>query len=216
MPAYTQKPLITIIASISANRGLGKNNQLLWKIPQDLSFFKKVTTGSPIIMGNKTYFSIGRPLPNRLNIVVSRTLVSQSIQIDGCEVVPSLKEAIALATSYLTLHRFNHSERNTQLIGAPEDASILNTRPISEPHGGMPQPQTHAEIFIIGGAQIYAHALESKVVDRVLLTEIHQSSDADVFFPVLEEQEWQEVSRESHFDETNGLSFDFVDYRKRA
>jgi dihydrofolate reductase len=80
----------------------------------------------------------------------------------------------------------------------------------------MPQPQAQAEIFIIGGAQIYTHALESKVVDRVLLTEIHQSSDADVFFPVLQEKEWQEVSRESHFDETNGLSFDFVDYRKRA
>lgn len=216
MSAHTQKPLITIIAAISENRGLGKNNQLLWKIPQDLSFFKKVTTGSPIIMGNKTYFSIGRPLPNRLNIVVSRTLVSQSIQIDGCEVVPSLKEAIALATSYLTLHRFNHSKRNTQLIGVPEESSILNTQQISESPSSTPKSQSQPEIFIIGGAQIYTHALESKVVDRVLLTEIHQNSDADVFFPVLEENEWREVSREPYFDETNGLSFDFVDYRKRT
>ena len=189
-------PRVTVIAAISQNRGLGKNNQLLWKIPQDLNFFKTVTSGSPIIMGNKTYYSIGRPLPNRLNIVVSRTLVQQNIKIDGCEIVSSIKEAIALATSYLNLH---------------EPIYTVSSEPKE-----LKQSPVEPEIFIIGGAQMYAHALKSNIVDRVLLTEIHQTSDADVFFPVLEKNQWQEVWRESHFDEQNGFSFDFVDYRKLA
>ena len=214
MPAYTQKPLITIIAAISANRGLGKNNQLLWKIPQDLSFFKKVTSGSPIIMGNKTYSSIGRPLPNRLNIVVSKTLVGQCIKIDGCEVVSSLNEAITLASNYLSLHQHINSELSERVLGSKDESIGLVDRQLAKltPSHLRVDPA----IFIIGGAQIYAHALKNNIVDRVLLTEIHQASDADVFFPVLEENQWQEVWRESHFDEQNGFSFDFVDYRKLA
>ena len=208
-------PRVTIIAAISQNRGLGKNNQLLWKIPQDLNFFKKVTSGSPIIMGNKTYYSIGRPLPNRLNIVVSRTLVQQNIKIDGCEVVSSIKEAILLATSYLSLHEPIHTDSSNQTIDSKEESIILATRQLAGYNGSV-NASIEPEIFIIGGAQIYAHALKSDIVDRVLLTEIHQASDADVFFPILEENQWQEVWRESHFDEQNGFSFDFVDYRKLA
>ncbi|MBS1174694.1 MAG: dfrA [Burkholderiaceae bacterium] len=206
-------PRVTIIAAISQNRGLGKNNQLLWKIPQDLSFFKKVTSGSPIIMGNKTYYSIGRPLPNRLNIVLSRTLVQHNIKIDGCEVVSSIKDAIALATNYLTLRKLTHFEPSEQPIDSKEESIILATHQLAE-HNRLSNPYIEPEIFIIGGAQIYANALKNNIVDRVLLTEIHQTSDADVFFPVLEENQWQEVWRESHFDEQNNLSFDFVDYRK--
>jgi dihydrofolate reductase len=208
-------PRVTIIAAISQNRGLGKNNQLLWKIPQDLNFFKKVTSGNPIIMGNKTYSSIGRPLPNRLNIVVSRTLVQQNIKIDGCEVVSSVKEAILLATSYLSLHEPIHTDSSNQTLDSKEETIILATRQLAEYNDSV-NASIEPEIFIIGGAQIYAHALRSDIVDRVLLTEIHQASDADVFFPVLEENQWQEVWRESHFDEQNGFSFDFVDYRKLA
>lgn len=208
-------PRVTIIAAISQNRGLGKNNQLLWKIPQDLNFFKKVTSGNPIIMGNKTYSSIGRPLPNRLNIVVSRTLVQQNIKIDGCEVVSSIKEAILLATSYLSLHEPIHTDSSNQTLDFKEETIILATRQLAEYNDSV-NASIEPEIFIIGGAQIYAHALRSDIVDRVLLTEIHQASDADVFFPVLEENQWQEVWRESHFDEQNGFSFDFVDYRKLA
>ena len=208
-------PRVTIIAAISQNRGLGKNNQLLWKIPQDLNFFKKVTSGNPIIMGNKTYSSIGRPLPNRLNIVVSRTLVQQNIKIDGCEVVSSIKEAILLATSYLSLHEPIHTDSSNQTLDFKEETIILATRQLAEYNDSV-NASIEPEIFIIGGAQIYAHALRSDIVDRVLLTEIHQASDADVFFPVLEEYQWQEVWRESHFDEQNNLAFDVVDYRKLA
>jgi dihydrofolate reductase len=85
---------LTIVAAVASNLALGKNNQLLWHLPADLQFFKKTTLNHPIIMGRKTYESIGRPLPRRLNIVISRQL---DLQIDGCVVVPNLRTAIALA-----------------------------------------------------------------------------------------------------------------------
>jgi dihydrofolate reductase len=85
---------LTIVAAVASNLALGKNNQLLWHLPADLQFFKKTTLNHPIIMGRKTYESIGRPLPRRLNIVISRQL---DLQIDGCVVVPNLPAATALA-----------------------------------------------------------------------------------------------------------------------
>ena len=85
---------LTIVAAVASNQALGKNNQLLWHLPADLQFFKKTTLNHPIIMGRKTYESIGRPLPRRLNIVISRQL---DLQIDGCVVVPNLPAATALA-----------------------------------------------------------------------------------------------------------------------
>lgn len=65
-------PKISAIAAIDEKRGLGKNNELLFKISEDLKRFKELTLGHPIIMGRKTYDSIGRPLPNRINIVITR------------------------------------------------------------------------------------------------------------------------------------------------
>ena len=74
------------------NRVIGKDNQLLWKQSADLKRFKALTTDKTVVMGRKTYDSIGRPLPNRRNIVITR----QDIEIPGCEVVHSLEEAISL------------------------------------------------------------------------------------------------------------------------
>ncbi|MGL4767257.1 MAG: dihydrofolate reductase [Formosimonas sp.] len=85
---------LTLIAAVARNRALGKDNQLLWHLPNDLQFFKRTTLNHPIIMGRKTYESIGRPLPHRLNIIISRQL---GLTIDGCVVVPSLTAAIELA-----------------------------------------------------------------------------------------------------------------------
>jgi dihydrofolate reductase len=85
--------IISLIVAISKNYCIGKNNQLLWHLPKDLKFFKQHTTGKPIIMGRKTYDSIGKPLPNRRNIVISR---NKDLKIEGAEVVISLQEAIAL------------------------------------------------------------------------------------------------------------------------
>lgn len=89
------KPIISAIAAIGArNRALGKGGDLIWKIPEDLQRFKRLTSGHPIIMGRKTYESIGRPLPNRTNIVVTR---NPDYEADGCLVVHSLEEALARA-----------------------------------------------------------------------------------------------------------------------
>jgi len=83
---------ISIIVAIGENNAIGKNNQLLWHMPADLKYFKTKTSGHTIIMGRKTFDSVGKPLPNRRNIVVTR----QDIKIEGCEVVKSIDEAIAL------------------------------------------------------------------------------------------------------------------------
>ena len=163
-------PRITIIAAIADNHALGKDNQLLWHLSEDLKFFKRTTLNHPIIMGRKTFDSIGRALPNRLNIIVSKQLKDGDIA--GCSIVSSLTEAIDLAKKHET-----------------------------------------EEIFIIGGAQIYALALSEELVDRLLLTQVKQNFEADVFFPQFSLDQWHEVWRESHHDAVSGLDFDFVDYR---
>lgn len=89
------KPKISIIAAISENRAIGKNNQLLWRIPEDMRRFKELTTGHPVIMGRKTYETIGKPLPNRTNIIITRDL---GYKAEGAIIVHSLEEALRLAT----------------------------------------------------------------------------------------------------------------------
>lgn len=91
------EPRISIIAAIAKkDRAIGLNNQLLWNIPADLAHFKKITSGHPVIMGQKTYESIGRPLPGRLNIVLTK---DESLKIDGCQIVFSIEESIELANT---------------------------------------------------------------------------------------------------------------------
>lgn len=88
--------MIRIIVATSRNGVIGNDNKLIWDIPEDLKHFKKLTTGNTIIMGRKTYESIGRPLPNRRNIIITR---SEDYFIDGCEVVNSLEEALLLCSN---------------------------------------------------------------------------------------------------------------------
>ena len=83
---------LNIIVAVAENGVIGGSNTLLWHISEDLRRFKQLTTGYPVIMGRKTYLSIGRPLPNRRNIVISR---QTDLQIEGCEVFSSLEAAIA-------------------------------------------------------------------------------------------------------------------------
>ncbi|HCJ52794.1 MAG: hypothetical protein A2898_04940 [Candidatus Kerfeldbacteria bacterium RIFCSPLOWO2_01_FULL_48_11] len=85
------QPTVSMIAAIDEERGLGKDNQLLFKIKEDLQHFKNVTSGHPVIMGRKTYESIGKPLPNRTNIVISR---NQEYRPEGCVMATSLDQAI--------------------------------------------------------------------------------------------------------------------------
>lgn len=129
--------MISIIAAIGQNRELGKDNKLLWNIPEDLAHFKRITAGHPIIMGRKTWDSLPfKPLPKRTNIIITRDL---DYQAAGAIVVHSLQEA----------------------------RTKVN--------------QEKDETFIIGGGQIFKEALP--IVDRLYLTIVHKSFDADTFFP---------------------------------
>lgn len=87
--------MISIIAAIGKNGEIGKKNGLLWHIPEELKHFKELTMGHPIIMGRKTYESIGRPLPGRTNIVISKNITPGVIR--GVETVQSLEQGIELA-----------------------------------------------------------------------------------------------------------------------
>ena len=89
--------MISIIAAIGKNYELGLNNQLLWHIPNDLKYFKELTTGKTVVMGRKTYESIGRALPNRENIVLTR----QSIKIDNVDVVNDYKKILDLEDVFI-------------------------------------------------------------------------------------------------------------------
>ncbi len=152
---YVKKARISIIAAIGKNRELGKGNELIWRISPDLKRVKELTTGHPLIMGRKTYDSIGHPLPNRTNIVITRSQMC----LEGCLVVDSLEKAI-------------------------EAARAIDSE----------------EIFIFGGASIYAEAFP--LVERLYLTVIDaEDRDADAFFPDYSTFT-NEITREVHSEHT--------------
>jgi len=158
---------VSIIVAIGENHAIGKNNQLLWHMPNDLKHFKDITSGRTIIMGRKTFDSVGKPLPRRRNIVVTR----QDITIPGCEVVKSIEDGLSLCKD--------------------ED-----------------------EVFIGGGAEIYKLAMH--LTDRIYLTIIHKSFDADTFFPEIDKSEWKEAKREDFKpDEKNPLPYSFITLERR-
>lgn len=88
---------LSLIAALAQNRVIGRDNQLPWHLPADLKHFKALTLGKPIIMGRKTWDSLGRPLPGRLNLVVSR---QAGLQLEGAEVFASLEEAVVRAEAW--------------------------------------------------------------------------------------------------------------------
>ena len=88
--------MVKIIVATSKNKVIGDSNSLIWYLPADLKRFKELTTGNPIVMGRKTYESIGRPLPNRRNIIITRDV---KYDVEGCEVVNSLEEALMICNN---------------------------------------------------------------------------------------------------------------------
>ncbi|QKJ30549.1 dihydrofolate reductase [Mucilaginibacter mali] len=159
--------IISAVVAIAENNAIGKNNQLLWHLPNDLKHFKRITSGHTVIMGRKTYDSVGRPLPNRRNIIITR----QNIEIPGCEVVGSVDEAIALCAG-------------------------------------------EEEVFIVGGAEIYKLAMPQ--TDRIYLTIVHQSFNADAYFPQIDDNEWAETEREDHgTDEKHAIPYSFITLQRR-
>ena len=161
--------MITVIAAIAANNALGKDNDLIWHLPADLKRFKKVTTGHYILMGRNTFESIGRPLPNRTTIIITR---NKNYFKEGCLIANSLEQAIEMAKSA-------------------------------------------AQIFIIGGAQIYKETMAKEMAAQLDITLVHHNFEADVFFPEIDTKRWKEAAREDFkADEKNDYDYSFVSYQK--
>ncbi len=118
---------ISLIAALSRNHVIGQNNQLPWHLPADLKHFKSITLGKPIVMGRKTYASIGKPLPGRTNIILTHEL---SFQAEGCSVVHSLDQALAAAGAaeeVLTRRIANSSPARGEAKWLPGWRNRLNT-----------------------------------------------------------------------------------------
>lgn len=90
------KPIVSIIAAVAENGVIGADGAMPWRLSTDMQRFKRLTTGKPVVMGRKTYESIGKPLVDRLNVVASR---QETFRPDGVTVLPSLEEAVAFAAA---------------------------------------------------------------------------------------------------------------------
>ena len=154
---------LTVVVAMGSNRVIGAGGTLPWHLPEDLAHFKRVTLGHPMIMGRTTFESIGRPLPGRTTIVVTR---QQDWSAEGVEVAHSLDDAIALASAM------------------------------------------DAESMLVGGAQVYAEALERDLVDTMIVTRVRQAPEGDAWFPQIDWEAWVEVAQEPHTE------FDVVTYQR--
>ncbi len=125
------KPIISAIAAIGKNRELGKDGKLIWQIPEDLKHFKEITNNHPVIMGRKTYESIGDPLPNRINIVITR---QKGYLANGCEIASSLEEAISIAKAFDSKEIFiiGGAEIYNQAIGLTDKLYLTIVNDTSE------------------------------------------------------------------------------------
>lgn len=160
--------MIILIAAAAENNALGKNNQLLWHLPDDFKRFKNITSGHYIIMGRKTFESFPKPLPNRTHIVISR---QKNYNPEGCIVVNNLEEAI-------------------KRVPQPEDA------------------------YVIGGGEIYTQSMS--MADKIELTRVHASLEADTFFPEIDLEKWRLTFEELHSkDEKHLYDFSFLTYLRK-
>jgi dihydrofolate reductase len=162
---------ITLIAAMAENRVIGRDNALPWHLPADLARFKQRTEGHVVIMGRRTFESLGRPLPNRRSIVITR---KHDYHPPGAELARSLEEA---------LERARESDEQ--------------------------------EVFILGGAQIYALALPE--ADRMELTIVHAEIVGDTFFPECDLEAWTLIEEERHeANERHAHAFSFRIYERLA
>jgi dihydrofolate reductase len=160
--------MISIIVAIAENNAIGKNNDLLWHIPEDMKRFRQITIGHRIIMGKRTYESLpNRPLKNRTNIVISDI---RGDQYEGCVMAYSLQEAMDYC---------------------PEDE----------------------ECFIIGGGMVYRQFLP--LADRLYITRVHKSFEADVFFPEIDPADWKETAREEGSGDGLDFTYSFITYDRK-
>ncbi|WNM20001.1 dihydrofolate reductase [Flavobacterium capsici] len=160
--------MITLIAAIGENNELGKDNQLIWHLPDDFKRFKLITTGHYIVMGRKTFESFPKPLPNRTHVIITR---QKKYAPENCIVVNSISDAIAICPK-------------------------------------------NEDIFIIGGGEIYKQSID--IADKLELTRVHHSFEADAFFPEVDLKNWELISEEYHpKDEKHKFDFTFLTYTRK-
>lgn len=161
--------IISLIVAAAENDVIGRQNDLPWRLSADLRRFKELTMGHAIVMGRKTYESIGRPLPGRRMIVVTR---QPGYTAEGVEVARNMQAAVDLAVQ-----------------------------------------QGETELFIIGGAEIFAHFLP--IADRVYWTRVHAVVEGDVRFPAFDRNDWRLVESVRHeADAKNEHSYSFELYER--
>lgn len=177
-----------IIAAVADNMAIGRDNELLWHISADMKYFRRVTMGCPIIMGYKTWLSIGRPLPGRRNIVITKSHFDAP---ESVVQVPDVASAFAAA----------------------EEVQV-NAAAAQEIQAAAAQCSA-GQCFIIGGAKTYERMLAQ--ADKLYITHVHTSvPDADAFFPAIDPAVWTLQSETPpETDPENGLQYSFAVYIRK-
>jgi dihydrofolate reductase len=199
---------IAMIAAMTKLRVIGLNNDMPWHLPDDLKFFKAKTVGKPVIMGRKTFESIGaKPLPNRPNIVISRNPDWAA----GCLAKWANKGVFVFASVDLAL-------RALPAIVDTQDSPGLVNSTVNGLGGDTLEDNSledngseddNFEVIIMGGGQLYQQMLP--LADRLYLTLIDADIAGDTYFPDWAGMAWREVERIHHpKDERHAFGFDFV------
>lgn len=158
--------LLSLLVAVAENNVIGRDAGLPWHLSADLRRFKQLTMGHPIVMGRRTFESLGRVLPGRTSIVISRQ--PNLVLPAGVLLAGSLAAAL-------------------ELVAREE------------------------EVFVIGGAELYATALPS--ADRIYLTRVHANIEGDTYFPEVDWSKWHCIAEEAHAaDEKNPIPFTFLTY----
>ncbi len=225
--------MVSVIVAMSRNRVIGKENKLIWHLPADLKHFKETTMGKPIIMGRKTFESVGKPLPGRTNIVITR---NKDYQAPGCLMAASVKQALEMVnkgkadpgtskdtTEQSELNRSHleeakeHPEINMSTSEDTKYQSERNPDPSKDPKEQpeiKPGPSKGNEVFIAGGGEIYKQAMP--LADRMYITIIDHDFDGDTFFPRFSATDWM-LSEEIYHpaDEKNKYPMLFRTYERK-
>lgn len=190
-----------IIAAVADNGAIGKDNDLLWHIAEDMKYFRRTTTGNPVVMGFRTFLSIGRPLPKRVNIVISTR--SWADVPEGVIVARSLEEAYSLA----------EKAAKSKVNDAAVDVEVSEKKVAGSADGG--RETEPGRIFIMGGGETYRKALPT--ADKLYITHVHTAiEDADTFFPVIDPVIWEEESATPvATDPETGYTYEFKVYKRR-
>lgn len=175
-----------MIAAVADDLAIGRDNALLWHISADMKYFRRTTMGSPVIMGFRTWESIGRPLPGRLNIVITKHPFEAP---ESVVQVPDVASAIAAAEG--------HPAVSAQASSASGNDDVPD------------------KCFIMGGAKTYERAMQyadALYITQVHTT----VPDADAFFPAIDPAIWEKTSdTDIETDPENGLAYSFAIYRRR-